>query len=65
VGVWKILTGLLQAKVADAHQAQQDFRYSLAEPPSGQALLFSHPIQLKDGTMTFVQRRRASARRPV
>src|SRR6516162_4529224 len=55
VFVLNALLDLLQAKVADAHQAQQDFRYFLAEPPSGQALFFSHPIRLKDGTMTFVQ----------
>jgi len=62
--VIRALPDLLQDKVAEAHQAQQDFRYFLAEPPTGRALLFSHPIQLKDGTMTFVQRRRANVRRP-
>ena len=59
------LLDLLQTKVADAHQAQQDFRYFLAEPPSGQALWSSHPVQLNDGTMAFVQRRRAKVRRPA
>ena len=62
--VLRLLPDLLQANVAEAHQAQQDFRYFLAEPPSGQAVFFSHPIRLKDGTMTFVQRRRANVRRP-
>jgi hypothetical protein len=61
--VLRLLPDLLQDKVVEAHRAQQDFRYYLAEPPSGQALLFSHPIQLKDGTITFVQRRRANSRR--
>ena len=63
--VLRLLPDLLQDKVAEAHRAQQDFRYYLAEPPSSQALFFSHPIRLKDGTMTFVQRRRANARRPA
>jgi hypothetical protein len=60
--VLRALPDLLQANVAEAHQAQQDFRYFLAEPPSGRALHYSHPIQLKDGTMAFVQRRRAGVR---
>ena len=59
------LLDLLQTKVADAHQAQQDFRYFLAEPPSGQAIWSSQPVQLKDGTMAFAQRRRAKVRRPA
>jgi hypothetical protein len=32
VFVLNALPALLQAKVAEAHQAQQDFRYFLAEP---------------------------------
>jgi hypothetical protein len=63
VFVLNALLDLLQAKVADAHQAQQDFRCYLAEPPSGQALWLSQPVQLNDGTMTFVQHRRAKAGR--
>jgi hypothetical protein len=31
--VSKILPDLLHAKVAEAHEAQQDFRYFLQEPP--------------------------------
>ena len=65
VFVLNALLDLLQAKVADAHQAQQDFRYFLAEPPSGQAIWSSQPVQLKDGTMAFVQRRRGNSRRPA
>ena len=65
VFVLNALLDLLQAKVADAHQAQQDFRYFLAEPPSGQAIWSSQPVQLNDGTMAFVQRRRAKVRRPA
>jgi hypothetical protein len=63
VFVLNALLDLLQTKVADAHQAQQDFRYFLAEPPSGQALWSSQPVQLKDGTMVFVERRRANVGR--
>ena len=65
VFVLNALLELLQAKVADAHQAQQDFRYFIAEPPSGQALWLSHPVQLNDGTLAFVERRRAKVRRPA
>jgi hypothetical protein len=63
--VLRVLPDLVQAKVAESHQAQTEFRYFLAEAPSGQAILFSHPIQLKDGRMAFVQRRRAKSRRPA
>ena len=31
-------THSLQSKVAEAHEAQQAFRYFLAEPPSGQSI---------------------------
>jgi len=65
VFVLNALLGRLQDKVAEAHQAQQDLRYFLAEPPSGQAIWSSHPVRLDDGTMAFVQRRRANARRPA
>jgi hypothetical protein len=57
-----LLPDLLQSKVAEAHQAQQDFRYFLAEPPSGQSL---HPLQLDNGAIVFVKRRQASVRRPA
>jgi hypothetical protein len=60
VSVIKALRDLLRAKVAEAHQAQQDFRYFLAEPPSGQSC---HPVQLDDGTFVFVKRRQANIRR--
>jgi hypothetical protein len=60
ISVIKVLPALLQGKVAEAHQAQQDFRYFLAEPPSGQS---SHPVQLDDGTIIFVKRPRANVRR--
>jgi hypothetical protein len=63
--VLRVLPGLLRAKVAEAHEAQQEFRCFLVEPPSGPSLMFSHPIQLDDGTMAFVQRRRAKVRRPA
>src|SRR6516165_3056706 len=45
VAVIKALPDLLQAKVAQAHQAQQDFRFFLTEPPSGLSI---HPVQLDD-----------------
>jgi hypothetical protein len=61
VFVLNLLPDLLQSKVAEAHQAQQDFRYFLAEPPSGQSL---HPLQLDNGAIVFVKRRQASVRRP-
>jgi hypothetical protein len=60
VSVIKVVRDLLQAKVAETHQAQQDFRYFLAEPPRGQSI---HPVQLDDGTIIFVERRRAKVRR--
>jgi hypothetical protein len=53
VSVIKVLPGLLQAKVAEAHEAQQEFRYFLAEPPTGE----SYPVQLDDGRIVFVKRR--------
>ena len=53
VFVLNVLPDLLQAKVAEAHQAQQDFRYFLAEPPTGE----SYPVQLDDGRIVFVKRR--------
>ena len=56
--VIRALPKLLQDRVAEAHQAQNEFRYFLVELPSGQVALTSHPIRLDDGTMTFVQRRR-------
>jgi hypothetical protein len=59
----RAMPGLLQDRVAAAHAAQAEFRNFLAEPPSGQALHISHPIQLDDGRIVFVQRRRANARR--
>ena len=59
----RILPNLLQARVAEAHEAQQDFRYFLAEPPSGPSLLLMHPVQLDDRTIVFVKRRRANVRR--
>jgi hypothetical protein len=55
----KVLPDLLQAKVAEAHQAQQDFRFFLAQPPSSQS---SHPVQLDDGTIVFVKRPRKVCR---
>ena len=61
--VIKALPDILQAKVAEAHEAQQDFRYFLAEPPTSQTLLSSHPIQLDDGSIVFVKRRRANVGR--
>jgi hypothetical protein len=61
--VVRALPNLLQDKVAEAHQAQQEFGSFLAQMPSGQALLFSHPIQLDDGRIVFVQRRRPNSRR--
>jgi hypothetical protein len=54
VSVIKVVRDLLQAKVAEAHQAQQDFRYFLAEPPKHP--LSSHPVQLDDGRIVFVKR---------
>jgi hypothetical protein len=59
VSVIKAMPDLLQAKVAEAHQAQQDFRYFLAEPPSGQS---NHPTQLDDGRIVFVKRRKVRRR---
>ena len=56
--VIRALPDLLQKKVAEAHEAQQDFRFFLAEPPSGQSVLSSQPIQLDNGTIVFVRRRR-------
>src|SRR5262249_51956411 len=53
----------LQRKVAEAHEAQQDFRYFLAEPPRGPSISLMHPVQLDDGKIVFVKRRRASVRR--
>jgi hypothetical protein len=61
--VIRALPNLLQDKVAEAHQAQQDFRYFLAEPPSGPSISRMHPVQLDDGRIVFVQRRRAKSRR--
>jgi hypothetical protein len=61
--VIRALPNLLKDKVAEAHQAQQEFGSFLAELPSGQALLFSHPVQLDDGRIVFVKRRRANSRR--
>jgi Homeodomain-like domain len=52
-----VLPDLLQSKVAEAHEAQQDFRYFLAEGPSGQS---NHPLQLNNGAIVFVKRRQAS-----
>jgi hypothetical protein len=63
--VIRAMPGLLQDRVAAAHAAQAEFRNFLAEPPSGQALHFGHPVQLDDGRIVFVQRRRAKARRRV
>jgi len=59
LAVIKVLRDLLQRRVAEAHEAQQVFRYFLAEPPSGQALWSTHPVQLDDGTIVFVKRRRS------
>jgi hypothetical protein len=61
--VIRAMPNLLQGKVAEAHQAQQDFRYFLAEPPSGPSISRMHPVQLDDGTIVFVKRRRANSRR--
>jgi hypothetical protein len=61
--VVRAMPNLLQGKVAEAHQAQQDFRYFLAEPPSGPSISRMHPVQLDDGTIVFVKRRRANSRR--
>jgi len=61
--VVRALPNLLQGKVAEAHQAQQDFRYFLAELPSGPSISRMHPVQLDDGRIVFVQRRRANSRR--
>jgi hypothetical protein len=61
--VIKALPDILQAKVAEAHEAQQEFRYFLAEPPSGQSLFLTHPVQLDDGRIVFVKGRRANLRR--
>jgi hypothetical protein len=60
VSVINLLPGLLQAKVAEAHEAQQEFRYFLAEPPTGQ---LRHPVQLDDGTIIFVKRPPANVHR--
>jgi hypothetical protein len=57
VSVLNALPKLLQERVTEAHQAQQNFRYFLAEPPSGQAC---HPVQLDDGRFVFVKRRAAA-----
>jgi Homeodomain-like domain len=54
-----ILPDSLQSKVAEAHEAQQEFRAFLAEGPSGQSI---HPLQLNNGTIVFVKRRRAPVR---
>jgi hypothetical protein len=59
--VLRVLPDLLQDKVAEAHQAQQDFRYFLAEPPKHP--LSSHPVQLDDGRIIFIKRRGAKVRR--
>ena len=61
--VVRTLPNLLQAKVTEAHEAQQEFRGFLVEPPSGPSLMFSHPVQLDDGTIAFVKRRRANVGR--
>lgn len=61
--VLRVLPDLLQRKVAEAHEAQQDFRYFLAEPPRGPSISLMHPVQLDDGKIVFVKRRRASVRR--
>jgi hypothetical protein len=53
VSVINVLPGLLQGKVAEAHQAQQEFRYFLAELPTSD----SYPVQLDDGRIVFVKRR--------
>jgi hypothetical protein len=58
LAVIKVLRDLLQRRVAEAHEAQQDFRYFLAERPSGPSLLLFHPVQLDDGTLIFVKRGR-------
>jgi hypothetical protein len=61
--VIRVLPDLLQDRVAAAHEAQQNFRYFLAEPPSGPSISRMHPVQLDDGTIVFVKRRRANSRR--
>jgi len=61
--VVRALPPLLKTKVAEAHEAQQEFNNFLTEPPSGEAVLFSHPVQLADGRIVFVPRRRANVRR--
>jgi hypothetical protein len=53
ISVIKTMPDLLQAKIAEAHEAQQEFRYFLAEPPTGQSI---HPVQLDDGRIVFVKR---------
>jgi hypothetical protein len=56
--VIRALPDLLQKAVAKAHEALQEFNFFISEPPSGQALLVSHPVQLADGRFVFVKRRR-------
>jgi hypothetical protein len=63
VFILNLLPNLLQSKVAEAHEAQQAFRYFFAEPPSGPSISRTHPVQLDDGTIVFVKRRRANSRR--
>jgi hypothetical protein len=63
VPVIEALRDLLQAKVAEAHQAWQEFKYFLAEAPSGQSLTFCQPVRLGDGTIIFVKGRQAKVRR--
>jgi hypothetical protein len=60
VFVLNALPKLLQERVAEAHQAKQDFRYFLVEPPNGQSLVLTRPVQLDDGTIVFVKGRRAN-----
>jgi hypothetical protein len=52
VPVLNALSRLLQQKVVRAHEAQQQFRSFLCEPPSGQA---DHPVRLDDGQIVFVK----------
>jgi hypothetical protein len=61
--VAEALASLVQNRVIEAHQALQDFRYFLAEPPSGPSISRTHPVQLDGGTIAFVKRRRANSRR--
>jgi hypothetical protein len=61
--VIRAMPDLLQNRVAEACEARQAFRDFLCEPPSGRALLVSHPIQLDDGRIVFVKRRRRVGRR--